>query len=116
QRILSDTSGQPWTPRIRPDKAEVTSSILVSPTGSPPESAPLWVAAVGTARRAQVRLATCRCRLRMGIDSRSSFPGVLSDPTLPDVRAEVHLRAGSVAGLRSMRAGLRHCLEQVACR
>lgn len=61
----------------------------------------------------------------MGIESRSTYPGVLSEP--PPARApaapapagavcaETHLRAGSVAGLRSMRAGLRQCLEQGDC-
>ena len=60
----------------------------------------------------------------MGIESRSSHPGVLSEPPTRtpaepasgrDVRAETHLRAGSVAGLRSMRAALRQCLEQGGC-
>lgn len=36
-------------------------------------------------------------------------------PPPGDVLAETHLRAGSVAGLRSLRAGLGQCLEQRAC-
>jgi anti-sigma regulatory factor (Ser/Thr protein kinase) len=60
----------------------------------------------------------------MGIESRPSHLGALSETTHPDatstrspsgVRAEVHLRAGSVAGLRSLRTGLGHCLEQGEC-
>lgn len=33
----------------------------------------------------------------------------------PDVLAEAHLRVGSVAGLRSLRAGLADCLDRGAC-
>ena len=53
-----------------------------------------------------------------------SLPGVLSDSGRPSasqdappgpVRSEAHLRAGSVAGLRSLRTGLGLCLEQAAC-
>ena len=59
----------------------------------------------------------------MGTEQRSSPHGVLSDAMRPDsfplpagdMRAEAHLRAGSVAGLRSLRTGLAHCLEQGGC-
>jgi anti-sigma regulatory factor (Ser/Thr protein kinase) len=58
----------------------------------------------------------------MGTESRSSHPVALSRTTSPappqptgDVLAEAHLRAGSVAGLRSLRTGLGHCLAQAAC-
>lgn len=60
----------------------------------------------------------------MGMESRPSLPGVLPDserrsapedaPSGP-VLAAAHLRAGSVAGLRSLRTGLGLCLEQGAC-
>lgn len=48
----------------------------------------------------------------------------MSDTTRPptppgrpngDLRTEAHLRAGSLAGLRSLRSGLGQCLEQAAC-
>lgn len=64
----------------------------------------------------------------MGIEPRSSHPGVLphaprnAAPAPPppasdagDIRAEAHLRAGSVAGLRSLRNGVGLCLEQGGC-
>jgi anti-sigma regulatory factor (Ser/Thr protein kinase) len=60
----------------------------------------------------------------MGMEQRSSHPGVLpqaSTGAAPGrapaghVRSEAHLRAGSVAGLRSLRTGLGLCLEQGGC-
>lgn len=60
----------------------------------------------------------------MSIEPRPSHLGALSEttqavssaaPSSGEIRAETHLRAGSVAGLRSLRAGLGQCLEQGAC-
>ena len=60
----------------------------------------------------------------MSLEPRSSHLGAVSEtphavssaaPLSDDVRAESHLRAGSVAGLHSLRTGLGHCLEQAAC-
>ena len=60
----------------------------------------------------------------MSLEPRSSHLGALSEtshavasaaPPPGHVLAESHLRAGSVAGLRSLRAGLGQCLEHGAC-
>lgn len=56
----------------------------------------------------------------MGTEPRPSRPGLVSDdttvptPASDAVRSEAHLRAGSLAGLRSLRTGLGHCLEHGA--
>lgn len=57
----------------------------------------------------------------MGGESTSWYPGAVREPPSTqvdlghDVRAEAHLRVGSVAGLRSLRAGLADCLDRGAC-
>lgn len=60
----------------------------------------------------------------MGTEPRSPSPRLLSDaPPLStrvdhldgDVRSEAHLRAGSVAALRSLRAGMAECLGRGGC-
>ena len=58
----------------------------------------------------------------MGTESLSSPPDTLSRTGVPasarsagDVLAEAHLRIGSVAGLRSLRSGLGHCLAEGGC-